>query len=184
MKVQGTDILSEATEKTSRNLKATAAAVIAVKAFCVPVDNLRILNVDLPANLFDVVAFALVAYMMAFLALYWRFDYLLWRDGPILAAMNTLNERLRGVGQIMEQIERSAEPSAEQIRHVEDHYATIKKDVLDQQRAIAQTTEWIRFVILWFHRRIPLGLGAIAIMMIVLADWLPLTCLCARWTAG
>jgi len=57
MKVKGEDILSDITEKTSRNLKATAAIVIAVKLFEVSVQNLEILSVKLPPNLFDVVCF-------------------------------------------------------------------------------------------------------------------------------
>jgi hypothetical protein len=63
MKVEGADILSDVTEKTSRNLKATAAIVIAVKLFQVPVEELVILSVKLPPNLFDVTSFFLISYL-------------------------------------------------------------------------------------------------------------------------
>ena len=49
MKVLGADILSEVTEKTSRNLKATAAIVVAVKLFNVQIQELRVFDVK-PAS--------------------------------------------------------------------------------------------------------------------------------------
>ena len=34
---------------------------------------------------------------MTILVLYWRVDYLLWRDGPILAAKEAIDLLLRGI---------------------------------------------------------------------------------------
>jgi hypothetical protein len=172
MKVQGTDILSDVTEKTSRNLKVTAAVVIAVKAFSVPVKDLRILNIDLPATLFDVVSIVVIAYMIIILVLYWRVDYLLWRDGSILAAKEAIDQHLRSITTIMEQIEQFvAQGATDQVKFVEDHFAGIKVEVLDYRRSIAKTTWWVRFVVFVLHLIVPLGLGAIAVLMVALTDW-------------
>ena len=105
MKVQGADILSDVTEKTSRNLKAIAATVIAVKLFDVPVHNLHILNVKIPRDLFDIVTFTLIFYMMIILAIYWQVDYLLWRDGAMMSAMNDIKERLRSIKDTITDVE-------------------------------------------------------------------------------
>ena len=64
MKVEGTDILSEFTERTSRNLKAVAAIVIAVRYFNVSLDTLEVLGVNLPGELFAAVSCVVIGYLM------------------------------------------------------------------------------------------------------------------------
>jgi hypothetical protein len=81
----------KATEKTSRNLKAVASIVIAVKLFDVPIENLSVLNVNLPGSMFDVTSLAIMGYMMITLSMYWHVDYLSWRDGPILSAKASMD---------------------------------------------------------------------------------------------
>jgi hypothetical protein len=120
MKVEGADILSDVTEKTSRNLKATAAIVMAVKLFNVPVQDLQVLGIRLPPNLFEVVSFALIGYMMVVLVFYWRTDYLLWRDGPLLVAKDILG-RLRGIKDIVTDVEQFLErKEADNVKFIQD----------------------------------------------------------------
>jgi hypothetical protein len=173
MKVQGADILSDVTEKTSRNLKATAAIVIAVKLFNVPVQDLRVLNVDLPPNLFDVISCILIAYMMIILVLYWRVDYLLWRDGPILEAKAVLERYLKGLVHFMERFEQHAKEQGvpDGGKYIGDHFAGIKVNALEYRRSIAKTTWWVRFVIFVLHLTIPLALGMFAVWLVGEGAW-------------
>jgi hypothetical protein len=176
MKVQGADILSDVTEKTSRNLKATAAVVLAVKLFNVPVQDLRVLNVDLPPNLFDVISFTLIAYMMTILVLYWRVDYLLWRDGPMMTAMNAMEERLGSIKDIVTDVEQFMQRGvAQNAKCIEHQFATTKSEALDYRRSIAKTTWWVRLVIFVLHLAIPLSLGALAVWMVGKGAWAALS---------
>jgi hypothetical protein len=168
MKVQGADILSEITEKTSRNLKAVSSIVIAVKLFNVPVDDLKVLNVDLPGNLFDVVSAVLLAYLMVILVLYWRVDYLLWRDGPILAAKDTLEQYLNGLRHFMSQFEEHAKEHGvpDGGKYIGDHFAGIKAEALEYRRSVATTTWWVWFAIFILHLLFPVTVGVIALMTV------------------
>jgi hypothetical protein len=158
MKVEGTDILSEVTERTSRNLKVIAATVIAIVYFDVKVKNLRVLNVDLPGELFTVVSFAVIAYLMFVLVAYWLNDYLLWRNGPILAAKATLD---RYVHDLVEGFEKHAEARSfdQNVKYLLDQFASAKASALDCQRSVAKTTWLVCFVVFWLHLIIPLSLG-------------------------
>ena len=172
MKVEGADILSDVTEKTSRNLKATAAIVIAVKLFNVNLENLEVLNVKLPPNLFDVTSFFLVGYLMVVLVLYWLNDYLLWRDGAMLAAMNTIQERLRSIKDIITDFEQFLKQDVTQnTKFIEDHFGSIKVSVLNYRRSITKTTWSVRFFIFVLHLAIPLSLGVFAVWLVWEGAW-------------
>ena len=166
MNVQGADILSDVTEKTSRNLKATAVIVMAVKLFNVRLQGLEVLGIGLPPNLFDVVSFALIGYMMIVLIAYWRADYLLWRDGPLLVAKDILG-RLRGIKDIVTDVEQFLErEAADNVKFIQDHIGAMKVELLDHRRSIANITWWVCFVIWVLHLVIPLSLGAFAVWLV------------------
>ena len=168
MKVEGADILSEVTEKTSRHLKAVASIVLTVKLFNVPVGDLKVLNVDLPGVLFDVVSAVLLGYLMIILVLYWRVDYLLWRDGPILVATDRLEQYLNGLRHFMSQFEVYAEEHGvpDGGKYIGDYFAGIKAEVLKYRRTVGTATWWVWFVIFILHLLFPLTLGAIAVLKV------------------
>ena len=56
------------------------------------------------ANLFDVISLILLAYMMLILVLYWRVDFLLWRDGPAFVAEDIL-KRLTDINSLLGTVE-------------------------------------------------------------------------------
>jgi hypothetical protein len=176
MKVQGDDILSDVTEKTSRSLKATAAVVIAVKLFDVPVYDLRVLNVNLPPNLFDVTSFALILYMMITLVMYWRVDYLLWCHGSMMSAMNAIEGRLRSIKDVITDVEQFLKREVvDNVKFIQDQLGSMKVSVLEYRRSLAKTTWWVRFIIVGFHLAIPLTLGVFALWLVAEGAWAALS---------
>jgi len=78
-KVSGKDIISETTEKIIRRLVVISLITILVKAYSVPLGELKVLGVGLPASLFDVVSLALIGYFSYALIISWIGDLLAFR---------------------------------------------------------------------------------------------------------
>jgi hypothetical protein len=126
-----------------------------------------VLNVDLPPNLFDVISFALLAYMMIILVMYWRVDYLLWRDGSMMTTMNAIEEHLRSIKDVITDVEEFLKREVvDNVKYIEDQLGGMKVSVLDYRRSIAKTTGWVRFIIFGIHLAIPLGLGLFAAWLV------------------
>ena len=105
---------------------------------------------------------------MVILVLYWRVDYLLWPDGPILAAKDTLEQYLTGLRHFIRQFEQYAEAHGvpDGGKYIGDHFAGIRVEALEYRRTIATTTWWVWFVIFILHLIFPLTLGAIAVLTV------------------
>jgi hypothetical protein len=78
-KVGGKDIISETTEKTIRRLVVISAVTALVKLYSVPLNDLKVLGVDLPATVFDVVSLALILYFLYSLVINWAGDLAAFR---------------------------------------------------------------------------------------------------------
>lgn len=79
MKISGKEITTEWTHKASRNLTTISAVVLMVKFYEVPLENLKILGVSAPAELFDTVAVVLLVYGAWSLIINWIGDLGIWR---------------------------------------------------------------------------------------------------------
>ena len=135
----------------------------------------RFLNVTFPANLFDFVSFAVVIYMITILLLYWRVDYLLWRDGSMMAAMNAIEERLRSIKDIITDVEQFLKREVVENQFIEDQLGSMKVSVLEYRRSLAKTTWWVRFIIIGFHLTVPLTLGVFALWLVAQGAWAALS---------
>ncbi len=78
-KVSGKELISETTEKVVRRLVVTSSVAFFVKAYDVPLQDLKVLGAELPAGLFDIVALALVLYFGYALIISWVGDLLAFR---------------------------------------------------------------------------------------------------------
>lgn len=79
MNVDGHSIINERTEKSSRFLVTIGSTIIFIKYFNVPLEDLTVFNVRAPANLFDVVAFAILAFSLTSFLIHWFGDLVSWR---------------------------------------------------------------------------------------------------------
>ncbi len=97
--VNGKDLISDITEKAGRRLIVLSSLVILVKLYRVNLEDLSILGLSLPSELFDVVSFSLVLYMIYVLIINWVGDlaaYRLWfSESDIWSQFNT-NMKLDG----------------------------------------------------------------------------------------
>lgn len=79
--VSGKDLISDITEKAGRRLIVLSSLVILVKLYRVNLEDLTILGLSLPSELFDVASFSLILYMIYVLMINWVGDlaaYRLW----------------------------------------------------------------------------------------------------------
>ena len=79
MKISGTEIITQSTQNISRNLVIVSSITLLVKYYHVPLDDLKILNVPLPAELFDSVASAIIIFGILSLLIHWSSDVINWR---------------------------------------------------------------------------------------------------------
>jgi hypothetical protein len=91
--VSGNDLISEITEKAGRRLIVLSAIVILVKLYEVNLEDLSILGLSLPSELFDLVALCLIMYMVYVLVINWIGDlaaFRLWySESNIWSEFNT-----------------------------------------------------------------------------------------------
>lgn len=80
MKIAEQEVISERTEKSSRFLVTTSSIVILVKLFQVPIEDLSMLGVKAPANLFDLAASLILVYSFTTHLWSWSFDLHTWRN--------------------------------------------------------------------------------------------------------
>lgn len=73
-KIQGTDIISQATDKSSRRLYVLGAVIFLIKFYNVDLDDLSIIGVKLPAALFDLVSLVLLIWGIYQLVINWLVD--------------------------------------------------------------------------------------------------------------
>jgi len=73
-KLSGKDLISDLTEKYGRRLIAISFLSILVKAYDVNLDKLSVFGLNLPTELFDVVALSLIAYFIYALIVNWVGD--------------------------------------------------------------------------------------------------------------
>ena len=78
-KVSGKDIISDTTEKVIRRTVVFSSITALVKLYNVPLNDLKLLGMELPAALFDVVLLALVVYFTYSLIINWAGDLLAFR---------------------------------------------------------------------------------------------------------
>lgn len=72
--VSGKDLISDVTERAGRRLIVLSSAVILVKVYDVNLEDLAIFGLNLPAELFDLVALCLICYMLYTLVINWVND--------------------------------------------------------------------------------------------------------------
>jgi hypothetical protein len=73
-KIQGTEVISPATDKSSRRLYVLGAVIFLIKIYNVELDDLSVLGVNLPASLFDLVALVLLIWGIYQLIINWLVD--------------------------------------------------------------------------------------------------------------
>lgn len=98
-KLSGKDIISETTEKVIRRTLVISAAAILTKWYEVPLSQLKVLGMDLPATIIDTALLVLVVFSVYSLIINWTGDLLafrLWfRENAIWSMFNT-NMKLDG----------------------------------------------------------------------------------------
>ena len=98
-KVSGNDLISEITEKCGRRLIVISSLTLLVKLYEVPLQDLKIFGVELPVQVFDVVASSLIIYFVYTLTVNWLGDlaaFKLWfTESSIWSQFNT-NMKLDG----------------------------------------------------------------------------------------
>jgi hypothetical protein len=98
-KVSGKDLISEITEKCGRRLIVISSLTLLVKLYEIPLQDLKILGVDLPIQVFDVVAWSMIIYFSYTLTINWLGDlaaFKLWfTENSIWSQFNT-NLKLDG----------------------------------------------------------------------------------------
>jgi hypothetical protein len=80
VKVGGKDVVSDRTERSARFLVTVSALVILVEAHEVPMQDLTILGVTAPPQLFGVVVLFVVLYTLVSLFVNWSGDVIAWRE--------------------------------------------------------------------------------------------------------
>jgi hypothetical protein len=80
-KLQGIEVISDVTDKSVRRLVIVSGVIILVKIYRVKLDNLELLGVQLPGELFDIVGLLLIIYYTYALVVSWLFDVLSFRYG-------------------------------------------------------------------------------------------------------
>ncbi len=78
-KINGKDIISATTEKIIRRSVVISSITVLVKVYNVPLNDLRIIGMELPLALFDVVLMVLVGYFVYSLIINWIGDLLAFR---------------------------------------------------------------------------------------------------------
>src|SRR5712664_2521471 len=78
-KVSGKDIISDSTEKVARRTLVVSSAAILAKLYDVPLGDLNVLGMELPASLFDTVLLVLIVYSAYSLLLHWFGDLAAFR---------------------------------------------------------------------------------------------------------
>lgn len=97
--VNGKDLISDITEKAGRRLIVLSSLVTLVKLYRVNLEDLSILGLSLPSELFDVVSFSLVLYMIYVLIINWVGDlaaYRLWFSASDIWSQFNTNMKLDG----------------------------------------------------------------------------------------
>jgi hypothetical protein len=82
-KLSGKEIISDNTEKLIRRFYLIASVTILVKAYNVPLSDIKFFNIDLPPALIDIVLFSLVIFFTYSFIISWIGDllgYRLWFD--------------------------------------------------------------------------------------------------------
>ncbi len=77
--VSGKDLISEGTEKVIRRAIVIASTAILAKVYDVPLNDLKVLGMELPQSLFDIVLLILVLYHMYSLTINWVGDLAAFR---------------------------------------------------------------------------------------------------------
>lgn len=77
--VSGKDLISETTEKVIRRAIVIASTAILAKVYDVPLNDLKVLGIELPPSLFDTVLLILVFYHMYSLTVNWVGDLAAFR---------------------------------------------------------------------------------------------------------
>jgi hypothetical protein len=78
-KASGTDLISSATEKYAGRLFLFSSAAILAKAYDVPLSDLELLKVKIPAGLFDTALIVVIAYFAYSLLINWAGDLIAFR---------------------------------------------------------------------------------------------------------
>lgn len=78
-KLSGKDIISESTEKVIRRTMVISSAAILAKIYDIPLNDLKVLGMELPSSLFDTAFLLLVGYSAYSLVLHWSGDLLAFR---------------------------------------------------------------------------------------------------------
>jgi hypothetical protein len=97
--VSGKDLISDITEKAGRRLIVLSSLVILIKLYKVNLEDLSILGLSLPSELFDVVSLCLVLYMIYVLIINWVGDlaaYRLWYSESEIWSQFSTNMKLDG----------------------------------------------------------------------------------------
>ncbi len=78
-KVSGKDLISDATEKSLNKLLLFAAAAILAKTYQIPLGNMKLLSVEIPAAVFDVTLLVLTLYFFYSYIIKWVGDLMAFR---------------------------------------------------------------------------------------------------------
>jgi hypothetical protein len=78
-RISGRSLISETTEKVLRRTLVIASATILTKLYDVPLNDLKVLGMELPAALYDSVLLGLVVYYMYSLTINWAGDLAAFR---------------------------------------------------------------------------------------------------------
>ena len=187
-KVSGRDLISSATEKSVSRLILFASAAILAKAYEVPLDNLELLKVKIPAALFDTALIVIIAYLAYSLVINWVGDlgaYRLWYSENSLWSMFGTRMKIDrdflsgGVPLLLKLHEleaagRMPASSAEMDEATKNELTAFKTNVelyavrLEHAGRKFSALSWFAHYYVWFQNFLfPIGLSAIALYLLV-----------------
>lgn len=187
-KVSGKDLISDNTEKIARRTVVVSSIVIFVKLYKVPLDDLKLLGMELPAELFDIVSFALVCYFIYSFIISWIGDLLAFRlwfresslSGIFGAPMKTDKSFLRGGTELLKKLyclekkEKWPSDFSELDEATKKEFQDFKVNVENYINRFEHAGTRFRALSLfghfyvWIHSfLIPLGIGILAIFLLV-----------------
>ncbi len=186
--VSGKNLISDITEKAGRRIIVLSSLIILVKLYRVNLEDLSILGLSLPSELFDVVSFCLVLYMVYVLVINWVGDlaaYRLWYSKSEIWSQFNTNMKLddsfiKGGTQLLRKVF-ALEKNGEWTDNFNDLPEDLRKEYQDFKinselyierleaagNKFSALSKFASFYI-WFQAfLLPLGFAAVAIYLLI-----------------
>lgn len=177
MHLNGRDIVSPATQRSARQLAATALAVFLTKFYGQPLTGLNVFGVEIQPDIVFGAAFIVVAFQMATFAFHWLGDLAAlepWNSAervPGLSRIGAASRVVDRIGQVEEQLEktekaaRALQGQADQaaIDRVASEVRTAREALEALQRSAVRLGRYGAFYLYGLYGALPASLGVAAL---------------------